>query len=175
MLVSKGATPAARSPSPLACVAIASGAFIVPLAMSASISPSPNHPRILFWYWSLRKPFFKPKDWVLPVTWLGIEAALATAAYRLLRSPASTSRTRALGWLGWNITQIGGWSRLFFRRRDLRFSTVAAAATVASAAQYVREAKRVDPVAARAGIPFLAWVSFATVLTGTIWAINRKW
>jgi tryptophan-rich sensory protein len=78
MLVSKGAPPTARSPSPLACIAIASGAFIVPLARSASSSPSPNHPRILFWYWSLRKPFFKPKDWVVPVAWLGIEAALAT-------------------------------------------------------------------------------------------------
>jgi benzodiazapine receptor len=172
MLVSKGATPTARSPSLLACVAVASGAFIVPLAMSASSSPSPNHPRILFWYWSLRKPFLKPKDRVIPGTWLGIEAALATAAYRLLRSPPSTARTRELCWLGWNITQIGGWSRLFFKRRDLGFSTVPAAAMVASAAQYVREAKRVDPLAARAGIPFLAWVSFATVLTGTIWAIN---
>ncbi|MDP9090740.1 MAG: tryptophan-rich sensory protein [Pseudomonadota bacterium] len=167
-------TPAASSVSPLASAAIASAAFIVPLAVSASSSPSPNHPRILFWYWSLRKPFFKPKDWVIPVTWFGIEGALATAAYRLLRSAPSASRTRALLWLGWNVTLIGGWSRLFFKRRELGISTVAAASMVASGAEYIRQAKRVDPGAASAGIPFLAWVSFATILTGTIWAMNRK-
>jgi benzodiazapine receptor len=174
IMVYNRAIPAASSRSPLVCGAIASSAVVLPLAMSASSSPSPNHPRILFWYWSLRKPVFKPKDWAIPVTWLGIETALAAAAYRLLRSPSSVPRTRALAWLGGNIIQIGGWSRLFFKRRELGISTVAAAAMVASAAQYVREARRVDPVAARAGISLLAWVSFATVLTGTIWAMNRK-
>lgn len=69
---------------------------------------------------------------------------------------------------------IGGWSRLFFKRRVLGISTLAAASMVASGAEYVRQAKRVDAGAARAGIPFVAWVSFAAVLTGTIWAMNRK-
>ena len=166
--------PASGSRSPLSSMAVASSAFIVPLALSASSTPSPNHPRILFWYWSLRKPFFKPKDWVIPLAWFGIEGALATAVYRLLQSAPSASRTRALGWLGWNVTMIGGWSRLFFKRRQLGFSTIAAATMVATGAEYIRQAKPVDPVAARAGIPFFAWVSFATVLTGTIWSMNRK-
>jgi benzodiazapine receptor len=165
---------ATSSVSPLTSLAVASSAFIVPLALSASSSPSPNHPRILFWYWSLRKPFFKPKDWVIPVAWFGIEGALATAAYRLLQSNPSVARSRALAWLGWNVALIGGWSRLFFKRRLLGVSTLAAVSMVASGAEYIRQAKRVDSVAARAGIPFLAWVSFATVLTGTIWALNRK-
>ena len=160
--------------SPLTSAVIASGVFVLPLALSASSSPSPNHPRILFWYWSLRKPAFKPKDWVIPLTWFGIEGALATAAYRLLQSGSSVGRTRALSWLAWNVTLIGGWSRLFFKRRALGVSTVAAASMIVSGAEYIRQAKRVDPIAARAGIPFLAWVSFATVLTGTIWAMNRK-
>jgi benzodiazapine receptor len=148
-------TQAARSLSPLASAGIASSAFLVPLALSASSSPSPNHSRILFWYWSLRKPFFKPKDWVIPLAWLGIEAAMSTAAYRLLQAPPSASRTRALRLLGWNVTLIGGWSRLFFKRRVLGISTVAAASMVASGAQYITEARRVDPVAARAGFRFL--------------------
>lgn len=170
----KQASVAAGLRSPLISVAIASGAFIVPLALSASSSPAPNHPGIFLWYRSLRKPFFKPKDWIIPVTWFGIEAALATGAYRLLQSAPSASRIRALNWLGWNVLMIGGWSRLFFKRRELGISTVAATTMVASAAEYIRQAKQVDAGAARAGVPFLAWVSFATVLTGTIWAMNRK-
>lgn len=58
---------------------MSSTAFIVPLALSASSSPSPNHPRVLLWYGLLRKPSFKPADWVIPLAWLGIERALAAA------------------------------------------------------------------------------------------------
>lgn len=167
--------PTSSAPfAPLTSALIASSAFIVPLALSSSSSPSPNHPRIWLWYRSLRKPNFKPKDWVIPVAWFGIEAALANGAYRLLQAEPSPSRTRALGWLAWNVSLIGGWSRLFFKRRVLGVSTVAAASMMVSGAEYVRQARRVDLRAAGAGIPFLAWVSFATVLTGTIWVMNRK-
>lgn len=69
---------------------------------------------------------------------------------------------------------IGGWSRLFFKRRRLAVSTVAAASMVATGAEFVRQAKEVDTVASRAGIPFVAWVSFATVLTAGIWSLNRR-
>jgi tryptophan-rich sensory protein len=158
----------------LQAAAIASSALVVPLALSASSSPSPDHPRIFAWYRSLRQPSFKPQDWVIPVAWLGIETGLAAAGYRLLRAPPSGSQRRALGWLAWNVTMIGGWSRFFFKRRNLEVSTVAAATMIASGAAYINEARRVDPVAARAGVPFLAWVSFATVLTATIWSLNRR-
>lgn len=166
-------TNGSRAPSARLAALIASGTFLVPWALSASSSPSPDHPHILLWYRSLKKPFFKPKDWVIPVAWFAIEGALARATYRLVQASPSTARTRALAWLAVNVTMIGGWSRIFFKRRALGTSTVAAAAMIASGAEYVRQARRVDPVAARAAIPFVAWVSFATVLTATIWALNR--
>lgn len=98
---------------PLLAATLASGAFIVPLALSASSSPSPTHPGILLWYRLLRKPSFKPPDWAIPIAWIGIESALATAAYRLLRTPPSAPRGRALLLLSWNTFMIGAWSRLF--------------------------------------------------------------
>ena len=158
----------------LASMGIASGAFLVPAALSASSTPSPNHPRVMGWYLSLRKPWFKPPDWVIPLAWAGIEGALATAAYRLLRRPASPARRHALSLWSLNVVLIGSWSQLFFKHRNLAVSTVAAAGMVATGAEYVRQAKSVDPTAAKLGIPFVAWVSFATALTATIWSLNRK-
>ena len=157
-----------------AAAALASGAFLLPLALSASSVPSPNHPRIALWYATLRKPWFKPKDWLVPVAWTGIESGLAVAAYRLLRTPPTAGRRRALALLTWNTFMIGGWSRLFFKRRALGLSTVAAATMIASGAGFVRQATPVDPAAARAGLPFIAWVSFATLLTASIWSLNRR-
>ena len=159
--------------TPPLAAAIASSAFIVPMAMSASTSPTPSHPRVFLWYRWLRMPDFKPPDVAIPIAWTAIEATLAYAGYRLLRKPSSTARNGALAWLGLNIVAIGAWSRLFFGHRNLPASTVAAAALAASGAAYVVQANKVDRKAAVAGVPLVAWVAFATVLTAAIWRRNR--
>ena len=144
------------------------------LAMSMSSAPSPNHPRIAAWYASLRKPFFQPPSGLFPIAWTALEATLSFSGWRLCEAPPSTTRLKALRLLTLNIFGIGAWSRLFFKRRSLPTSTVAAGALALTTAAYVREVRRVDLVAARAAMPVVAWVAFATVLTGTIWAINRR-
>lgn len=126
------------------------------------------------WYLSLKEPSFKPPDWAFPVAWTAIEAALAVAGYRLLRASPSAQRSKALGLLGWNTVMIGGWSRLFFKRRSLPLSTAAAAALVATSVAFVDAARPVDKTASRAGLPLVAWVGFATVLTATIWGLNSS-
>ena len=118
-------------------------------------------------------PDFKPPDVAIRIAWAGIESALAYAGYRLLRKPRSPARDRALAWLGFNVVSIGAWSRLFFGRRNLPARTVAAAAMVGTGAAYVVQANKVDRKAAVAGLPFVAWVAFATVLTAAIWRRNR--
>lgn len=158
---------------PVAAGLLAAAAYVVPLALSYSSSPAPQHPRALLWYKSLRMPPIKPPDVAIPLAWVGIESALAFAAYRLLRKPGSAARNRSLGWLGANVVAIGGWSRLFFGHRNLPLSTVAAATMVGSGAAYVLESRGVDGVASAAGVPFVAWVAFATVLTAAIWQRNR--
>ena len=171
------ATELSRSVTPVrpsVAAAIASCAFAVPLALSLSSTPSPNHPRTMLWYLSLREPAFKPPDWLFPVAWTAIEAGLAAAAYRLLRAAPSGARTKALALWGWNVFMIGGWSRLFFKRHQLAVSTVAAASLLATSVAFVKEAKRVDSTAAKAGMPLVGWVAFATVLTATIWHLNKR-
>ncbi len=154
-------------------VALASAAWLVPALMSWSTSPSPNHPRVLLWYKSLRQPTWKPPDVAVPLAWLGIETCLAAAAYRLLRKPGSAPRNASLGWLAANLLGIGGWSRLFFGRRSLPASTVAAAGLLATSVAYVASARKTDTTAAAEGTPLIAWVAFATILTAAIWRRNR--
>ena len=159
--------------SPVAAV-LAASAFVIPLVLGASTSPSPKHPRVLIWYRSLKKPWFQPADIVIPVAWTAIEAGLASSAYRLLRASPSEARTRSLSIWAWNVAMIGAWSRLFFGGRNLPASTVAAVGMVATGAAFVQQARQVDVAASRAGIPFVAWVGFATVLTAALWRLNRR-
>lgn len=152
---------------------LALGAYLLPLILSRSTTPSPDHPRIFFWYRSLKKPSFQPPDIAIPIAWTAIETGLAVAAYRLMRKPASPGRTRSLAWLSGNVAAIGAWSRLFFGSRNLPASTVAAAAMIGTGVAYMAEARRTDAVAASAGIPLTIWVAFATVLTAALWKRNR--
>ena len=152
---------------------LASAAYVVPFMLSYSTTPTPDHPRVFFWYRTLREPAIQPPDAAFPIAWTAIESGLAYGGYRLLRATTSPARTRALALLALNVFGIGAWSRLFFGGRDLPASTVAAAALAVSSAAYVNEARKVDRPAAVAGVPLVAWVCFATVLTAAIWRRNR--
>jgi tryptophan-rich sensory protein len=126
----------------------------------------------MLWYRSLREPSFKPPDALFPLAWSAIEAALAVAGYRLLRAGPSAARSKALALWAWNIVSIGGWSRLFFKRHNLPMSTLAAGGLVATSVAFVHQARQVDKTAARAGLPLVGWLAFATVLTATLWGLN---
>lgn len=152
---------------------LASSAYLVPYVLSRSTSPTPDHPRILLWYKTLRQPAIKPPDVVIPLAWTSIETGLAVAGYRLLRQPSNPARNKSLALLGGNVLAIGAWSRLFFGKQDLPAATLASAAMVGAAVAYTAQAARADGVASRAGVPLTAWIVFATVLTGSIWRLNR--
>jgi benzodiazapine receptor len=153
--------------------ALAASALVVPYALSRSTTPTPDHPRVLLWYRLLRRPSFQPPDLAIPLAWVGIESGLAWVGYRLLRRPPGRRRNRALALLAGNVLGIGGWSRIFFGRRDLPASTLAATALAVAAATCAEAVRRVDRPAAAATLPLVAWVGFATVLTAALWRKNR--
>jgi tryptophan-rich sensory protein len=174
MKLADGLTDASPEPgtAPRALAAtMASAALLWPAWAGRRWGPQRLVPGV--WYRLLRKPDFQPPDAAVPVAWGLIDTALAAGGYRLLRQRSSEARNRALGWWVFNVTMIGGWSALFFGRRNLPVSTVAAATMVAGGAAYVAEAWRVDKPAAVAGVPYVGWVAFATLLTAALWRRNR--
>lgn len=159
---------------PLAAAALASTALLFPVAAGWAFGP--QHPRSAVWYATLRKPGWKPPDPVIPAAWTLIDTGLAFATWRVLRAPAAVGaeREQALAWLALNVALIGGWSAVFFGARRLPASLLVAAAMVGTGAAAVRAVGRVDRDAGRAVLPYVAWVGFATVLTGALWWLNRR-
>ena len=163
--------PAAGAPRWLAA-AVAATALVWPAA--AGMRWGPQKFRSGIWYRLLHKPAFQPPDKALPLAWGAIDTALAVGAYRLLREPSAPQRTRALGLWALNVGLIGGWSGIFFGRRNLPASTLVAAAMVGTGAAYEAQALRVDTTAAVVGVPFVAWLCFTTMLTAALWRRNRR-
>ena len=158
--------------SPLAALAIAGGAVALSALLGRRYSPDRSHPGIERWYHDLHKPGITPPDPVFGAVWPVLEALLAAGGYRLLRAPNTPERNVALAlWLV-NVAMIGGWTKVFFGERSLTGGAVGAAAMIGTGAAYVERASRVDGLAAAAGVPFTAWVAFATVLGEEIWRRN---
>ena len=161
----KGLSPLAA----LSTIAVVMGASAL---IAARNTPDPLHPKIRKWYKRLDKPAFTPPDAVFGAAWPVLESGLAFGGYRLLRHPPSAARNTAMSL--WLVTtaMVGGWTQIFFGEKKLGASAIASGAMLVTGAGYVASAARVDPPAAAAGVPFVAWLGFATLLAEQVWQRN---
>jgi tryptophan-rich sensory protein len=157
-----------------AALLIVAGVLGVSAIVGRRNAPDPSHPGIRRWYKRLDKPAYTPPDAAFGAVWPVLETGLAIGGYRLLRRPATGSRSLAVGLWLLNTGMIGGWTQLFFRKRALGSSAVASGAMIATGTSYVAAAARVDRIAAMTGVPFVAWLGFATLLAERIWARNTR-
>ncbi|MBY9063664.1 tryptophan-rich sensory protein [Sphingomonas yunnanensis] len=157
---------AGRSPrAALGLVGLVLGASAV---LGRRNAPDRTHPTIRRWYRGLDKPDFTPPDAVFGAVWPALEAGLAVGGYRLMRRPASQRRNAAVAlWLA-NSAMIGGWSELFFRRKQLGASAAVSGAMLASGVALVATAARVDRTAAATAVPYVGWLGLATLLAERI-------
>ena len=137
-----------------------------------TFSPSPGHPRTRRWYRRLDKPGFTPPRPVFGAGWGVIEGFLAYGGYRLLRGRPSTARRAEIGLWVVNNLLIAGWSGLFFGRKALGPSALAAGAMIAVAGGYAAVASKTDRIAALSAAPLIGWLGFATLLAEEVWRRN---
>lgn len=124
------------------------------------------------WFKKLDKPSFEPPSWVFGPVWTALYGTIAYAGYRVWKAPKSPARTRALALWGTQLALNAAWTPLFFRAHRPKAALVDLAALDLAAGAFVAQASKVDKRAAIALAPYLAWLSFASVLNGSIVAKN---
>jgi translocator protein len=144
---------------------------------TASVGGLASRPAQSDWYAKLRKPRFQPPRQVFPIVWPILYADIAAVSASTLdhhQDENQPEKARAYtAALAVNLLLNGSWTWLFFSRRQLGASAVAAGALTASSADLTRRA-----VAAR-GTPgmllgvYPLWCAFATLLSTRIWRLNR--
>jgi benzodiazapine receptor len=125
------------------------------------------------WYATLNKPSFNPPSAVFGPVWTALYILMALAAWRVWRSAApDRQRRQALLLYGVQLALNLAWSLIFFglQRPDLASVEIVVllAAILATTAAFAR----IDRPAAWMMAPYIAWVSFATLLTFSIWRLN---
>jgi tryptophan-rich sensory protein len=152
-------------------LAICLGAVTVSAALAARNAPSQEHPGRRLQEAMLDKPDFAPDQQDAAAIWAPLFLVLSLSGIRVWNSPASPSRSRALGlWAG--IQGLHAvWALLGPRRQTAQM--VVAVATLGGGLAYLNEARKVDSTSAALVSPYVGWMSIANVIKGEVWRRNK--
>jgi translocator protein len=121
------------------------------------------------WYRNLRKPAWQPPDWLFGPAWTIILTLGALGAiFAWNAAPDDATRADLLILYGVNAALFLLWSPLFFVLKRPDWALVEVVALWVSIAVLVVYLWRVEPLAAQLTLPYLLWVSFATLLNRAI-------
>ena len=125
------------------------------------------------WYQGLRQPSWKPSDALFGPVWTTIYACAAVAGVLGWRgSPDRGARERMLVAFAANAFVNVLWSLLFFRLQRPDWALAEVVVLWASILVLVVMVGRRSRLGGALLLPYLAWVSFATVLNASVVQLN---
>lgn len=131
-------------------------------------------PAVPGWYAGLVKPSFNPPSWVFAPVWTTLYAMMGLAAWLVYAKGWKRPEVRkALAVFGLQLVLNTLWSIVFFGAHRI-FAAVAVILLLWAAILWtILLFRRISRPAAYLLVPYLLWVSFATVLTVSIYVLNR--
>lgn len=123
------------------------------------------------WYLGLDKPSWTPPSWLFAPVWTTLYVLMGVAAWRIWRLD-DARRGGALGLFMAQLALNFSWSPLFFTGQRPGYALVDIVGLWSLVLLTIVAFTRMDRLAARLLWPYLAWVTFASLLNGAIVAMN---
>jgi tryptophan-rich sensory protein len=146
--------------------------IVAPLATGAvaGIVTSAN---INTWYGYLSKPSFNPPNYLFAPVWTTLYVLMGISFFLILQSPKSTLRSNAIRVfvVQWILNFC--WSFLFFQFHALGLALVEILCMWLSILAMIYLFSKINKTAGYLQIPYLLWVSFASILNAAIYLLNR--
>jgi tryptophan-rich sensory protein len=124
------------------------------------------------WYDSLSKPAWTPPNRVFGPVWTTLYTLMGVASWLVWRVRERSGAKVALRLYAVQLTLNLAWSGIFFGLRSVGWGFAEVALLWASIAATIVAFARVRPVAAGLLVPYLAWVSYASLLNFALWRLN---
>ncbi len=124
------------------------------------------------WYRELKKPSWRPPDWLFGPVWLALYVSIAVSGWLVWRQAGFDGAELVLAVYAVQLVLNGLWSAVFFglRRPDWAFMEIVC--LWFSILATITVFHPVNGAAAYLLIPYACWVSFAVVLNFRIWRLN---
>ena len=125
------------------------------------------------WYRSIAKPEWNPPGWVFGPVWTTLYILMGVAFYLIWKSdtPSTQKRPAMLLWLTQLVFNFF-WTIIFFNLHQIGWALAEIIVLWMLILGTIFAFARINKVAAWLLVPYISWVSFATLLTGTIWMLN---
>ena len=125
------------------------------------------------WYANLNKPFFSPPNWLFAPAWILLYTLMGISFFliwekRTKKNPQNYPIRLFLVHLGLNSL----WSIIFFGLKNPALAFVEIGVLWLIILEVIKVFRKIDSRTSILLYPYLAWVSFASLLNLTIWILN---
>jgi tryptophan-rich sensory protein len=124
------------------------------------------------WYPTIQKPSWNPPNWLFGPVWT-VMYILMGIAFALLWNSSQNGRNSAILLF---IVQFGlnmAWSYIFFNLHLLGWSFIESLIMLSAIGATIFLSYSVNATASHLLVPYFLWVSFASILNGTVWYLNK--
>jgi benzodiazapine receptor len=130
-------------------------------------------PAIPTWYANINKPTFRPPNWVFAPVWTTLYLLMGIALFLVLRKGLNEKGIKiAVAVFALQLVLNALWSYLFFGLESPFAAFIEIIFLWAAILISIILFFRISPVAGALLIPYIIWVSFASVLNFAIWRLN---
>jgi translocator protein len=138
--------------------------------LSAFFSKTANNP----WFETLVKPSWNPPAYLFGPVWTILYLLMAIALWIVWKSD-TTQPKRNIATSAFIVQLLLNfwWSILFFRFHSPLFALLDIVALLVAIVFMINHFSKISKLAAWLLVPYLLWVSFATILNANIWLLNQ--
>ena len=139
------------------------------------LSSNVTQSSIKTWYPTIEKPIFNPPNWVIAPVWTMLFIMMGIAAGMVWNKLETNKELVKKGLLFFTVQLLLNalWSYLFFGLNNILLALIDFILLWLIIYETYLVFKQIDKRASYLLIPYLSWVGFATILTGTIYWLNR--
>ncbi len=148
-------------------------AFIILCLAVSSVGGAITATSVDTWYQTLEKPSFNPPDWVFAPVWTALYILMGLAAWRIWRFRSIANTVKALSIFGVQLGLNLSWSILFFGLQRVDLALIEIFILLATIVLNAILFWRIDRLAGLIFVPYVLWVTFATILNASIWLLNE--
>jgi len=146
--------------------------FLAITFLAAFIGNFFTMPNIQTWYATLNKPSFSPPNWLFGPVWTILFILMAIAAFLVFQTKDNSKRKTALTFYFIQLVFNSFWSILFFGLHSPKFAFFEIIILWILILITLIKFLKIKKIAGLLLVPYLLWVSFASILNLFIWLIN---
>lgn len=125
------------------------------------------------WYLTLQKPSWNPPNWIFGPVWTTLYVMMGIALFLVWKEDTS-SELKAIAVILFAVQLLLNffWSFIFFKLEQPGWAFAEILVLWLMLLACIFAFGQVNKTAAWLLVPYISWVSFATILNGTIWKLN---